>query len=509
MSHPPPTLARSIEESSSVGLVVSQRGSSVRTRSDSNSTRSIRARRSEPPDARHARIMQQAPLRQVCTFTEEELEAANYRKEDWVFEPLNSENRRCHYVITYFGPHMQEILQEMCRPPCTEEIAFFVCQHEIAPTTGAHHWQCYIEMTSSVRVGHLRQLFREPNLFLAARKGTPEDARNYCMQGYKRAPGPTSAVGPFYVGKYGGGRGYKALANASASMLGNCVQRVLAGDDPIQIAAEGGSDAMFAMRNHQYLQKLSTETELERAQRVPRNMCRRFYYGEAGTGKTTLADHEMSFLGPRVHAYRHQDPKFPPNFNGMTKDCHSMLVEDYNNAWTPSFTFGTMDSPVVRYDQLYKKIYPTYSQWWMTTNLNVEDFIDPTTKKNWCKEHQIGFYRRCDWIIHFTREEPDDCRPEWKHQIREEDGTSVGWMRLRKTPGGCKYPPPPGKTFDDLIGIVPVDWTRPTVPRLVPLPPPASFGVSAGMSLTARDPIALGTIPNHIESIDDEEEYSP
>jgi hypothetical protein len=191
--------------------------------------------------------------------------------------------------------------------------------------------------------------------------------------------------------------------------------------------------------------------------------------------------------------------------NGMTKSCHSFLVEDYNNAWTPSFTFGTMDKPVVKYDQLYKKIYPTYSQWWMTTNLNVEDFIDPSTRKHWCKEHQIGFYRRCDWIIHFTRDEPD-CRPEWKHQILEEDGTSVGWMRLRKSPGGCKYPPPPGKTYADLIGIVPVDWTRPTVPLLGPAPPPPNTVVPPAFSNSPIPTVpSVGVPSSHIESIDGDE----
>lgn len=65
---------------------------------------------------------------------------------------------------------------------------YFVENREICPETGKTHGQAYLEFSSNKRLGGLVKIFGPKNHF-EPRKGTREQARDYCMKEESREPG--------------------------------------------------------------------------------------------------------------------------------------------------------------------------------------------------------------------------------------------------------------------------------------------------------------------------------
>lgn len=60
---------------------------------------------------------------------------------------------------------------------------YIVVGHEIAPSTGKEHWQGYIEFKDAKTLSAVRKLFNNEKMYLWNRRGTPEQASNYCKKG--------------------------------------------------------------------------------------------------------------------------------------------------------------------------------------------------------------------------------------------------------------------------------------------------------------------------------------
>lgn len=61
-------------------------------------------------------------------------------------------------------------------------IGYYIYQKEKAPTTGKEHWQGYIEFNKKMTMRAVKMLFGDFKLHLEMRKGTQEQAINYCSK---------------------------------------------------------------------------------------------------------------------------------------------------------------------------------------------------------------------------------------------------------------------------------------------------------------------------------------
>lgn len=81
-----------------------------------------------------------------------------------------------------------------------ETARYLVYQEEIAPSSGRHHYQGYVEFTRDKRLTGVRKIL--PTAHWETRRGTREEARAYCMKTESRH------AGPFEHGEWkAGGRG--------------------------------------------------------------------------------------------------------------------------------------------------------------------------------------------------------------------------------------------------------------------------------------------------------------
>lgn len=71
----------------------------------------------------------------------------------------------------------------------TSNIKYLVYQEEICPKTKRHHIQGYIELTKKVRASAIKKIFSDSAMHVETRKGTREQAINYCKKEESRVPG--------------------------------------------------------------------------------------------------------------------------------------------------------------------------------------------------------------------------------------------------------------------------------------------------------------------------------
>lgn len=81
-----------------------------------------------------------------------------------------------------------------------KDVKACVWQWEIAPETNRRHIQGYVELNKPMRISGLKALFRCPTMHCEARRGTRQQAREYCRKAESRA-GPEA--GPFECGDFG------------------------------------------------------------------------------------------------------------------------------------------------------------------------------------------------------------------------------------------------------------------------------------------------------------------
>lgn len=63
-----------------------------------------------------------------------------------------------------------------------EGYRYLIVGKETCPTTGKTHYQCYIELNAPQRVAYLKKLFNDKTIHVEARKGTRDQARDYCKK---------------------------------------------------------------------------------------------------------------------------------------------------------------------------------------------------------------------------------------------------------------------------------------------------------------------------------------
>jgi len=124
------------------------------------------------------------------------------------------------FIFTCFDMDAKDKLIELCNKKHAEKrgIIMLRFQGEVCPTTGRPHIQGYIELTCPQRISALVKWL--PGAHFEVRKGTPDQARDYCMEE------DTRVAGPWERGVYGGAQGKRSdIDGARDAILAGATRR--------------------------------------------------------------------------------------------------------------------------------------------------------------------------------------------------------------------------------------------------------------------------------------------
>lgn len=147
----------------------------------------------------------------------------------------------------------------------------YICgQLEKGSKTGYHHFQLYVELDKGVRMKQLKRLLKRDDIHCEGRRGTRDEARNYCMK-------PDTRAGePFELGVWIKGQGHRSDLDRLAMMVKE--------EKPFtDIFEEMPGHTMRFMRHMDALRSRLME---ERANVLTRETEVIVLWGEAGSGKT-------------------------------------------------------------------------------------------------------------------------------------------------------------------------------------------------------------------------------
>lgn len=201
-----------------------------------------------------------------------------------------------------------------------KDVRYFVWQFEIAPDTRRKHIQAYVETNKVMGFVGLKKLFNCPSMHIEGRKGTPEQAANYCKKAESRDPAAEGfhEWGTLSRAKQGA---RNDLANAVEVMKAGGVNRVAIEMPTVYI------------RNHRGLHQLEYVLAQHENSTKKRNVTSLVFFGSPGTGKTYLA-HELCSKYNLSYYVLH-----PPSsrnqsvwFNGY-QDQKVLIIDEMNGTW--------------------------------------------------------------------------------------------------------------------------------------------------------------------------------
>jgi len=73
-------------------------------------------------------------------------------------------------------------------------VTYLVYQREISPSTNREHFQGYLELESRQRIAAVRRALHDPAVHIEVRRGTAQQASDYCQKDDTRKPGTTPVV---------------------------------------------------------------------------------------------------------------------------------------------------------------------------------------------------------------------------------------------------------------------------------------------------------------------------
>lgn len=179
-----------------------------------------------------------------------------------------------------------------------ERIQYLIYQIEKSPDTGRNHIQAYICLRDRVRISGIKKLVQDETVHCETRRGSHEEARDYCSKE------DTRVDGPYVLGEDPGSRKRK---------LDDIKQRIDEGATDLDIADEYfGQWCRYykAFREYRMLRQPARDFKTEV----------RVYYGPSGVGKSRRATYEA---GP--DAYRKPLGEWWDGYDGVS----NVIIDDY------------------------------------------------------------------------------------------------------------------------------------------------------------------------------------
>jgi len=259
---------------------------------------------------------------------------------------INERNTSRGWCFTLNNPKTKEILWASCQG--SSNIRYAIYQVEIG-VGGTEHLQGYIELCQPRKLGTMRKLL--PGAHFEIRRGTRDQAREYCRKQETRKPGEGN--GPFEYGDYSsGGQGSRTDLTRACGFLKTHTVRECIIEMP-EIAAK------YPKFMHEYKSAITVRRTWKTHVHV--------LIGETGTGKTKAVYEVQPLVWPK-----------PPGswYDGYDGE-ESVLIDDFDGKDIEfRFTLQLLD----RYP-LRVPIKGSFVEWvpkklFITTNVEVNDWYN-------------------------------------------------------------------------------------------------------------------------------------
>lgn len=263
------------------------------------------------------------------------------------------------YCFTSFNP---------IKPPTDANIRYLIVGEEICPSTRKTHWQGYIELRKPQRISWIKKVFEDPSVHLEARRGTREQARDYCMKDGKYAE-----YGNFAAGGQGTRNDLKSIANELVSGT-KTIQDVMIEEPALYCKYRNGLKDIAQLgqqRKNQEFRQLYVE----------------FITGPTGCGKTRGASEKFpnAFL---LHASELSKNGGSGWWDGYSGE-ETIIIDDYDNDTNITKMLNILDGYKLRLPLKGSFTYAAWKKVFITSNLRLHE-VHPNAKP----AHKDAFWRR-------------------------------------------------------------------------------------------------------------------
>lgn len=151
------------------------------------------------------------------------------------------------------------------------KVRYVILQREACPETKREHFQGYAEFPKPVRMSGVKALTGNNKIHLEKRRGTREEARDYCRKEESRVDGPWE----FGSWEAGGSGARNDLKRCWEDLTNGASWKDLVENHPITF-----------IKHHRGLKAAKFELDTAKYSKEQRDVQVTVYWGETGTGKT-------------------------------------------------------------------------------------------------------------------------------------------------------------------------------------------------------------------------------
>lgn len=276
-----------------------------------------------------------------------------------------------HYCITFFK---EPLLVEQ-----HEQIRYAIYGKETCPTTGKVHWQSYIEFYKPCRIAGVKKIFGDKTLHAEVRRGTREEARDYC----KKENSFTE------TGKWIKGQGHRTDLE---SIVGELQEGRKLSDLMIE------QPALYCQYRNG-LKDISAAVTKNKTKEF-RKLNVTVLSGPTECGKTRKAMEEMKGEG-----YKILGSKLSWWQDYEQEDC--ILIDEYDNDVRITELLALLDGYQLRLNVKGTHTYANWTKVYITTNLRWSE-IHPNAKP----AHRAALWRRITNFVDLWDEVPEKDFPK-------------------------------------------------------------------------------------------------
>jgi hypothetical protein len=233
-----------------------------------------------------------------------------------------------------------------------------VFQLEQGQKTKTPHFQIYLEYTQGKNFSVIKQYF--PKAHIEARRGSKEQAREYCMKETKENKDDkddfeTRLQGPYEFGEF--------VEIGERSDLNDIIEMIENGASDIEIKKAYPTQFFRYYKNIQFLRELHFEHSQEPYREIHVN----YIYGSAGSGKTRFI---MEKFGHEAYRVLHYDQRAFDNYKGQKVIVFDEFRSTYG--FTIKDMLGYLEGYAMPLPARYQDKIACYDEVWILTNIALE-----------------------------------------------------------------------------------------------------------------------------------------
>lgn len=231
-----------------------------------------------------------------------------------------------------------------------EGVRYMIYSIEECPDTKKLHVQGYIELNKPMRFTGLKKLFNDNTMHCKERKGTRDQARNYCMKL------DTHIEGPFEYGEW------KAGGQGSRNDIKKVCDKIIKNEPVKKIALEHPVEYIKYHRGFEKLEQIVKENQYIDERESFRKIKVHIIWGDAGTGKTRhIIDkhgknvYKLDIIGDKIWWDGYHGQKI-------------LLLDDYYGEIPFAYLLKILDGYPIRLDIKGSHTYANWTKIYITSN---------------------------------------------------------------------------------------------------------------------------------------------